>query len=270
MNNFNPQDWVRQVVRNEGIDTNKIFGIRYIGDEDSGLILIAATTNDITLTHGDLASEAADATVGATGVLDLTTYTTIALLLDEINSSANWEAWAVDLPGPYLTNVSSGNGIFIVASPWDAAVQCKTTAGVFPLRDTSLGTIEDFGVGLTFNGPSSAPHGSDANVLHEVLKITALATFAGATDGVYVYECDDVAGTKKEIAHFALVSAADTTFGTGDEPLFATKGKRIVALIQDASAELTAVGSSSPRIEIFSRSLAYGPAMRKIKMLSSL
>lgn len=257
-----PEDWVRQIVTREGIDTVRVFGIKYVGAEASGLITIAATTNDMTLEHGDLSSEAADASVGATGVLDLTTYTTVFLLLQEINSSDNWEAWPIDVPGDYLTNISAGNGIFIVASPWDAAVQCKVAAGVFPLRDTSLGTIENHSAGLTFQGPSLVPHNHDGQVLHEILKIDALATFAGATDGVYIYECDDINGTKTEVAHFALVTATATSYGTGDEPLISVKGKRFVVMIRDASGALTAVGTTSPKVEITSRSYAFGPGIR--------
>jgi len=266
MYNYNrqPQDYVRQIVTRDGVDTSKALGLRYTGSEASGLVTIAATTNDFTLSHGDLGSEAADATVGATGVLDQTTYSTIALLVQEINSSPNWEAWAVDLPGDYDTNISAGNGIFSVAAPWNAAVQAKVDAGVFPLADTSLKTAEDIAAGLTFNGPSLVPHGHDTNVLHEIMKIQASATFGGASDGLYIFECDDVAGTKTQVAHFALVTATSTPYGTGDEPLISTKGKRLCVMIKDASGAITA-----PKIEIFSRSYAYAPGVRAGKLESS-
>lgn len=259
-----PQDMLSQIVTRDGVDTNKVVGIRYIGEEESGLVTIAATTNDFTFEHGVLSSEAADATVGATGVMDLTVYSTIITFLNEVNSSPNWEAWAVDLPGDYALNVSAGNGVFIVTAPWDAAVQAKVAAGIFPLRDTSLGTIEDFGVGVTFNGPSSEPHGFDANVLHEIMKIVADATFGGATDGLYIYECNDILGTKKEVAHFALVSATPTTFGSDNEPpLISARGRRLVVIAKDASGAIT-----SPKLEVFKRSYAFGPGIRKSKLYS--
>lgn len=266
---FRPEEWIRTPVSNVGIDTNKVLGLRYIGSAASGLVTIAATTNDFTLEHGVLGAEAVDSTVGSAGVLDLTTYTTIQKLLVEINSSPNWEAVAIDLPGDYLTNISAGNGIFIVASPWNAAVQAKTGGMIYPLRDTSLGTIEDFGVGITLNGPSSTPHNFDAQVLHEVLEFTANVTFAGSSDGIYVYECDDLKGTKKEIAHYALTSATATTFGNGIEPLFSVKDKRIVIIAKDASAELTPVGTTTPTIVVTRRSLIKGPGMNKNKRRSA-
>ena len=261
---FRPEEWIRTPVSRTAVDTSKVLGLRYIGSEASGLVTIAATTNDFTLEHGDLSSEAADATVGATGVLDLTTYTTIQKLLVEINSSPNWEAVAIDLPGDYLTNISAGNGIFSVASPWDAAVQAKTGGMVYPVVDTSLKTAEDFAVGVTLNGPSSTPHNFDAQVLHEVLAIDADVTFAGATDGLYVYEADDLTGTKVEIAHYPLVSGAATTFGNGIEPLFSVKDKRIVIMAKDASGAITA-----PSIIVTRRSLRYGPGMNKNKRRSA-
>lgn len=263
-NHILPEDWFHKVWTNEGVDTPKVLGIRYKGDEASGLVTIAATTNDFTLSHGDLSSEAVDTTVGSSGVLDLTTYSTIALLLAEINSSPNWEAWAVDLPGDYSTNISAGNGIFSVASPWNAAVQAKVAAGVFPVVDTSLKTAQDFAVGVTFNGPSTNPHGSDANVLHEITRISANVTFVGATDGIYVYECNDILGTKTQVAHFALTSATATDIGPADFPILNTKGRRFVVMAKDASGAIT-----SPKIEVYARSYAFGSAVRKSKLLSS-
>ena len=261
--NIRPEDWVRRITTNDGVDTPVGLGVKYIGSAASGIITLAATTGDMTFEHGVLSSEAVDATIGTAGVLDLTTYTTIQSLLRNINASPNWEAWAIDLPGDYLTNISAGNGIFtaagVVAAP--AKVDGGLTASF--VVDTSLKTAEDFACGLTFNGQSSEPHGSDAQVLHEILKIVALATFGGATDGVYIYECDDVAGTKTEVAHLPLVTATITTFGTGDEPIYSSKGKRLVVMAVDASGAITV-----PRIDIYSRSYAFGPAIRKSKLYS--
>lgn len=263
MFNHRPEDYIRQIVTREGVDKSYGLGLRYVGDEASGLATVASTTGDITLEHGDLSSEAADATVGATGVLDLTTYTTIHMLLREINSSPNWEAWAIDVPGDYDTNISAGNGIFAAAGV--AAAQCKSTDGLKAsfVLDTSLKTAEDYAAGLTLNRSSAYPHHHDGQVLHEIMKISAIATMAGGTDGIYIYECDDVAGTKTEVAHFALATATATDYGTGDEPLISSKSKRLVAMIK-ATTTITA-----PKIEIFSRSLAFGPGMDKNKRLSA-
>lgn len=267
--NIAPQDWKRCIYRREGIDTPILLGIRYIGSAASGLVTVAATTGDLTFAHGVLSSEAVDTTViVTTGIIDLTTYDTLKKVLDVINQSPNWEAWPIDFPGDFAMNISSGNGAFTSAGV--AAAQAKTDAGLTAsfVVDTSLATAETHYCGVTWNASSILPHNGDAQVLHEVMKFRALGTFAGATDGVYVYECDDVAGTKTQIGHFALVTATDTTFGTGDEPLISTKGKRLVFKIADASGALTAVGTSSPCLEIFTRSYAFGPCVRANKMYS--
>lgn len=266
-----PQDWRRTTYRREGVDTPILLGIRYIGSEASGLVTVAATTGDLTFAHGDLSSEAVDTTViASTGIIDLTTYDTLKKVLDCINKSSNWEAWPIDFPGDFSMNISAGNGVFTAAGV--AAAQAKSDAGLTAsfVVDTSLATAETHYCGVTWNASSITPHNCDANVLHEVTKFRALATFAGATDGVYVYECDDIAGTKTEVGHYPLVTATDTTFGTGDSVLLSTRGKRLVFMIKDASGALTAVGTSSPCLEIFTQSLAFGPAVRKNKMWSSM
>lgn len=259
-----PEEWKRQVVTRDGVDTNIGLMAKYIGAQASGTITTAATTGDLTFKHGALASEVVDATVGVAGVLDLTNYTTIQLVLQAINLSPNWEAWAVDLPGDFLTNISAGNGIFIVGGV--AATQAKVADGISApfLVDTSLATAETFQAGLTFNGPQNVPHANDGMSLHEIMKIIASSTFAGATDGLYIYECDDINGTKAQVAHFALASATPTTYGTGDEPLISTKGKRFVVQTKDASGAITA-----PKIEIFARSYHFGPGVRARRLESA-
>lgn len=260
--NIPPQDWVRQIVTRDGVDTNKVFGIRYIGSAASGIVTITATTNNFTFAHGVLSSEAVDGTVGTAGEMDLTDFPSIITFLNEVNSSPNWEAWAVDLPGDFLLNFGSNTGVFLESSPWDAAVQAKVAGGIFPLFDTSKMVKEEFGAGITYNGPSSEPHGFDANVLHEILQIDANITL-GDTDGLYIYECNDVLGTKTEVAHYPLVTATATTFGNGIEPLISAKGRRLVVIVKDGTGAIT-----SPILEIIVRSYAFGPGIRKSKLYS--
>ena len=126
-------------------------------------------------------------------------------------------------------------------------------------------TAENFSAGVTFNGPSNIPHASDAFALHEIIKITASATFGGATDGIYIYACDDNAGTKEEIGHLALVTATATDFEAGGEPIISAKGKRIVVWIADSSGAIT-----SPNLEITRRSTHFGAGIRKAKLACNL
>jgi len=254
-----PQDWVRKTYGYDAVDEPIVYGLRYIGSEDSATYEAAATTNDFTFKHGASGSEVADSTVGSSGVLDLTTFDTVHKLIRAVNASPNWEAWPVDYLPDADTNISAGNGIFGTIS----ATQAKVDDGVLVPADTSLETAEFFPVGVTFYGSSINPHNKDANVLHEVLGITANITFGGATDGIYVYEVDDINGTKTEIDHLALASATATSWSNSGEPLYSVKGKRIVFKAADASGAI-----SSPLLTVSVRSLPFGPAVRKSKLLS--
>jgi hypothetical protein len=256
-----PEDWTYAQYGYEAVDLPKVIGVKYVGDEESGTIETAATTGDITAKHGALSSEAADTTVGSSGVLDLTTYTTVESIIRAFNLSDNWEAWAIDFPGDYLTNISAGNGIF----PTTSATQCKVAAGVSLVMDTSLKTAEDYPVGITFNGPSTNFHGTDVGVLHQIIKINANVTFGGATDGLYIYSCDDRLGTKTQIWHRALVSATATEFYSNGEPIISVDGSRIVVMAKDASGAIT-----SPSLLIEARSYAHTPVARKSKLWSTL
>lgn len=68
--------------------------IRYIGEEDSATVTVAAGV--VTCKSGDAGSEAVDSTVGVAGVVDPATYTTMGDMVDAINKSPNWRAELVD------------------------------------------------------------------------------------------------------------------------------------------------------------------------------
>lgn len=259
-NEIRPEDWIRAQYGYEAVDLPKVIGIKYVGDEASGTVETAATTGDITLKHGALSSEAADTTVGSSGVLDLTTYDTVQAVIAAINLSANWEAWAIDFPGDYDTNISAGNGIF----PTTAATQAKVADGMSLVMDTSLKTAEDYPVGITLNGPSTHFHGTDVGVVHEIIKINANVTFGGASSGLYIYSCDDRLGTKTQIWHRALVSATATEYYSDGEPIISVDGHRLVVMAKDASGAIT-----SPSLLIEARSYVRFPVARKSKLWGS-
>lgn len=250
-------EWTRKSYGYGAVDLPQVFGVKYIGSEDSGTVEAAATTGDLTLKHGDLSSEAVDSTVGASGVLDLTIYTTVKKVVDAINLSDNWEAWYIDYLPDQATNISAGNGIF----PTVSAQQAKVTGGYQFVADTSLETAEFFPVGVTFEGEGTKIHNHDASVLHEILEIRANITFGGATAGIFVYACDDFLGTKTQIGWKPLVSNTATTFELDGEPLYATVGKRIVVEAKDASGAI-----SSPSLYVSARSAIIGPTVNKKKL----
>jgi len=263
----NPPDVGPKSYGYDAVDLPRVLGLRYIGAQASAICVVAATTGDITLSHGVLASEAVDTTIGASGVLDLTVFTTVKSLVDAINMSANWEAWFMDYPPDALTNISAGNGIFTVGGI--TSQPCKTTAGIDLESDTSLLTAEVFNVGITLQCSSGVRvHNKDANVRHEILQINATATYGGATDGIYIWECDDVAGTKTQIGHLPLVTATATVFptnGSTGAPIYATVGKRLVVQVADASGAIT-----GPSVQVIAQSFIEGPAFNIKKNWSRL
>jgi len=223
-------------------------------------VSLAATTGDMTFEQGATTATASVSTgtnPGTAGVIDISGLTYLRELHRAINAAEDWEAWYVDYPPDHAIEVSAGNAIFL----GNLADQDCTGASGFAMKvDTSLMTAENFPVGVTWNGPSTNPHCSDSNVLHEVTMLQANVTFAGATNGIDVILCDDVLGTTETIVNLPLVSATATTWGDGNSVLYsnAEKGGRLVFKAKDSSGAI-----SSPNITITARSYAYGPAVRK-------
>lgn len=78
--------------------------VQYRGTQASATVTVAS--GEITFKHGAAGSEAADTTVGASGVVADGTYTTLGAMVDAINASANWRAEIVDgLRSDSSTNV---------------------------------------------------------------------------------------------------------------------------------------------------------------------
>lgn len=77
-----------------GVDGHVLIAIQYKGSSASATVTVASGA--ITLKHGAAAAEAVDSTVGAAGVVDDATYTTLGAMVDTINLSSNWHAEIVD------------------------------------------------------------------------------------------------------------------------------------------------------------------------------
>ena len=75
-------------------DQSVAIAIRYIGSQVSATVTVGS--GDITCKHGAAAAEAADNTVGVSGVVADGTYTTLGAMVDAINKSPNWRAELVD------------------------------------------------------------------------------------------------------------------------------------------------------------------------------
>lgn len=263
---FDENGWTYETFSNLAVDTPVALGIRCLSDEVAAHVTIAATTGDMTFEQGASTAAAAVGTgdnPGSSGVIDLTNFTSLIAVVNEINSTDDWEAWLGDLPGDYLTNISAGNGIFTVGGLADQ--DCTGESGFEVVVDTSLKTAEDFGLGITLNRSSLNIRHADVQVEWQILKIVANVTFGGATDGIYVYECDDRLGTKVQKDKLALASATGTTFGDGSYVLYQTKGKTLRLLAKDASGAIT-----SPSLTAVARWRPLGPVINRRKMYSYL
>ncbi len=240
------------------VDLSQPLRIRYKGSQAAAHISIAATTGDITFEQG-ATTAAADTTtgsnpqVGATpGIIDISN----ALVADfhslkrQINLTADWEAWLVDVVPDEATEITAANAMFFTTL---TDQDCTGALGFALLADTSLKTAEDFQIGVSLNGPETQIHGTDIGTLVEVYELEANVTYAGATDGIYVYACNDIDGTKVQIDKLPLVSATLTYFplgGANSYPYWAQVGRRIVFKAQDASGALTAVTSLRARARL--------------------
>ena len=264
--NIQPQDWIRKTYSRIAVDTAKVMTIRYRGTTTGSAaahISVAATTGDLTFEQGATTAAAAVGTginPGASGVIDISSYSTIAQVVNEINDTqGDWEAWMSDYLPDGDIEVSAANAIYLTAQGAD---NDATGTGLVLYGDTSLETAEIFPVGVTLNGPMSTIHSNDRNVLHEVLEINANANMSAAGT-IKVYECDDRAGTSTQIDTLALADATATEFALSGEPLYASKGKRLVFEINDAGAFTT-----MDLLQIAARSFKFGPSMDPLKSYS--
>lgn len=260
-----PEDWDRSAISRVGVDKSEALRIRYIGSEVVGQVKTVTTSMDLTFEQGATAGTAVVGTgdnPGTTGVIDLTTFNTLFKVVQEINTTTDWEAWLEDVPGDYDPNLSAGNGLFAALSD----VDCGGADGAAVLLDTSLHTAEDFYAGITYNGPSTDTHGTDHQTIHELLRITALATYGAGIETVSIYECDDDDGTKTLIggpfACGATTVEKDIPSDIG-EPICATKGKRISVLMANDTGAHTVT-----KLVLQRRSMIVGPAVRKSKLWS--
>lgn len=269
INNCNalPEEFIKQTFGYDAVNEPILMRIKYIGSQVAAHVSLENTTGDMTFEQGattDAAAVTTGTNPGTAGVINISDYTYAHEVIREINLADDWEAWPVDLLPDEAIEISAGNAMF--KTNLDDQ-DCTGENGFAVVVTTSLKTAEDFCVGVTFNGPSSKIHNSDRGVLHEINQIVANVTFGGATDGIYVYACDDTANTKEEIDHLALASATATTWpssGNIDEVLYRVDGKRVVFKAADASGAI-----SSPILRVTATSKVIRPTVNKSKLLGN-
>ena len=260
-----PQDWVRTspVVQD---DETKLFGVKCIGTYTAGHVTVSSQGCIATAmifeqgTSTAAADTATGANPGTAGTLG-TAGRDFHGMVRAINAANDWEAWLESaLPDDAMH--SAGSTDFIAAADQD----CKVAGGYYVLGDNS--TSMYMSVGFSFNGPSSEPHGHDAQVLHELLQVKAtLTSVAGMASSLKAYECDDVAGSSSEILEVTAPGTKEversypTDAGIG-EPIQSVDTKRLVVKL----AATTLTDGSTQRLSALGRSYTYGPGLRKSKL----
>ena len=262
-----PQDWVRTspVVQD---DETKLIGIKCIGTYTAGHVTVsgvggAASGTSFIFEQGTstaAASVGQGANPGTTGVLSVVDRDYHGMVR-AINAANDWEAWLESaLPGDGMH--TAGSTHFVAAADQD----CKVAGGYFVLLNNSLSHY--MSVGFSLNGPSSEPHGHDAQVLHELLQVKAtLTSVAGMAPSLKVYACDDVAGSSSEILEVTAPGTKEversypTDAGIG-EPIQSVDTKRLVVKL----AATTLTDGSAQRLSALGRSYTYGPGLRKSKL----
>lgn len=226
------------IVKYTSADVAKLFGIRYIGDEASGLIDTATTTSDLIFTHGDLGSEAADTSVAGNGTIDLSgEAATFAAIKAQIDSSPNWEFWYL---GALPTDASEASGTGKILD-LGSATQAKTDAGVIFYGDRSA-TLYHV-AGITRNGPSVGLHNTDAGCKISVRYIEVTLTYSDGNHSVILYEVDDAAGTATALATWTAAATTETLkIPISGTPAIISSvyGKRLVVKQLSDTAEPTA------------------------------
>lgn len=264
-----PEDWTVKTYGYDAVDLPVALRIKYIGSQEEAHVSIANTTGDMRFEQGATTAAAAVTTgtnPGTAGVIDISDLTYMHELINKINveGGGDWEAWPVDLLPDEAVEISAGNAMF-KTNLTDR--DCTGENGFAVVVDTSLKTAEDFCVGVTFNGPKSQIHNHDANVLHRIHQIRANVTYGGASDGIYVYACNDRDNTKEEIDHLALTSATATNFpasGDIDGVLYQKQGRRLVFKALDASGAITPVS-----LYVLASSKVVGPSINKSQLMGN-
>lgn len=234
------------------VDLPVALTIKYIGAQVAAQVSVAATTGDLTFESGATTAAATTTTetcpvlpVGGTaGIIDASDSEadTLHKIKEAINLAPGWMCWLTDQLPDEATEITAANAMYLTAYGTDN--DCTVDGGFKIKVDTSLKTAEDFCVGVTWNNQLSDIHGTDIGVTHEVLEVEANVTYGGASDGIYVYEVNDILGTKVQIDKLPLTTATLTYFPTGGAngvPMWAKTGRRLVFKALDGSGAITPV-----------------------------
>lgn len=193
---LNPKQPKAVVVVDDGDVAIKL---RYVGAQASATVTVSSD-GDLTFKHGVAGAEVVDSTVGASGVMDVSTssYNTFAKVLDNLNGSANWEAYLVDA-------LRADSSIDTLATLSEATISPNTELSLS--KDTSVALELAIRIGKRSNVT-----GSEAKSAAEIYSITSVNTFASGTSLIKIYEVNEDAKTETLI--YSLAGGATTVEDT--------------------------------------------------------
>lgn len=241
-------------IRRAAVDLCVVGTVYYTGSLATPKIAIAATTGDISLTHG---ADAADTTFAGNGTCDLSTEgATFVALKRQFDATPNWHlALECVLPGDATEAAGTAKIINNVSATG------VPTTGYAILVDTSTALYH--AIGITHNGDPTEPHNHDAGVMNVLMSVRATTTYGSGTSIINIYEVNDVAGTST----FKFSIAAGATTVEGGQPSAGTlaaiqssDGFRIVCKVVN-SAAMTAADMT-----VYFKQGAFGPGMRAAKL----
>jgi len=211
--------------------------VTYIGTEASATVEVSAT-GDITFKHGAAGSEAVDSTVGASGVLDLSTpaagLLSQGLVVDAINISPNWRAvlWSnlrADLTdGRYITR---------------SAAQAKGVV-VDLLNDTTIvGATTTYIMGQVVSRKNLQGR-DDTGWYNAITSIDGIYTDAGVVAILTITSVNVLKKIETEIWRnvLALASATQFTFNEadwGEMPKYGFAGEHLLVQLRAPTTTFT-------------------------------
>lgn len=191
------------VLNTDDIDVS--MKVRYVGTSASATVEVNAS-GLILLKHGVAGSEAADTTIqiGATpGTIDVSNAAgnTFAEVVNQINGSANWEAYLVGSLGADSSNASTGSLLARSAT----TIAPKVDLPLY--KDTSK--VLELAVRV---GKRSSVSGSEERAACEIYSITSVNTFSSGTNLIKIYEINEVENTATLVYSLAggLTTAENT------------------------------------------------------------
>ncbi|MCK5128079.1 MAG: hypothetical protein KAR42_17620 [candidate division Zixibacteria bacterium] len=240
--------WARLKGDTRTVSTNAGTAVMCIRSTSAALITatveVDATTGDYEFTTD---GTTADLTVGLPtldGTIDVseTGAVTMGAVIDNINASANWEAYPLGL----LRNDISTN---------TTATLAETTApfagsGVKTYFDPAVelfASANHAGCSLAITAEKFIPGAGRINqwdnggFWNELTYMYVTLTNAGTNIDVEIYECDDRAGTQTILAKVALATTVNTTIGNGLAPFMSSsRGSRLLVRPTGDDADTTA------------------------------